>query len=275
MLAFDAGKIIRAIAALRMMEAAVTHFEETEDSKKSDCLTRDSARITLERLNEVSEAISGLPTKTTALAIQEMQERLSPRKIEFSYQDAADWIQTIAVTLRRELNLAKTFSINSAEEAYFDVDLSTFGPNFSVAFPSCAYELDEAGKCLALSRSTAAVFHLMRAMEVALAAARACLGIPEPTKDWERNWGKVLDNIKTEMNARNSVNPKRWANPDDKDLFASAYVSLDAVRIAWCNTTMHVESKYTPDEAEHIFVAVRGLMKTLSSRMNESGHPKA
>ena len=38
---------------------------------------------------------------------------------------------------------------------------------------------------------------------------------------------------------------------------------------------MHVESKYTDDEAEHILMAVRGFMKKLASRCDEEGNPKA
>ena len=37
-------------------------------------------------------------------------------------------------------------------------------------FPSAAFDIDEAGKCLAIGRSTAAVFHLMRALETAIRA---------------------------------------------------------------------------------------------------------
>jgi hypothetical protein len=38
---------------------------------------------------------------------------------------------------------------------------------------------------------------------------------------------------------------------------------------------MHIEKKYTDDEAEHIFVAVKGFMKKLASRCDEMGEPKA
>lgn len=38
---------------------------------------------------------------------------------------------------------------------------------------------------------------------------------------------------------------------------------------------MHVEKKYTDDEAEHIFSAVKGFMKGLASRMDEDGFPLA
>jgi hypothetical protein len=56
-----------------------------------------------------------------------------------------------------------------------------------------------------------------------------------------------------------------------KDLHAS----LDAVKNPWRNSTMHVEKKYTDDEAQHIFAAVKGFMKKLAARMDENGEPKA
>lgn len=61
----------------------------------------------------------------------------------------------------------------------------------------------------------------------------------------------------------------------DREFFEGIYASLDAVRTAWRNPTMHIENKYTDDEAEHIFVAIKGFMKKLASRMDEGGLPVA
>ena len=58
-------------------------------------------------------------------------------------------------------------------------------------------------------------------------------------------------------------------------VFEALYVSLDAVKNPWRNATMHVENKYTDEEAEHIFFAVKGFMKRLTSRMDENGLPLA
>jgi hypothetical protein len=111
-------------------------------------------------------------------------------------------------------------------------------------------------------------------MEVGIHAVRACLNISPPANEWERNWGRTLSSIGQEMVTRSSSSPRRW-NADDKEFFESAYASLDAVRVAWRNTTMHVQNKYTVDEAEHIFGAVRGFMKKLTARMDEAGQPLA
>jgi hypothetical protein len=115
----------------------------------------------------------------------------------------------------------------------------------------------------------------MRAMEIGIRAVAACIGIPDPTKAAERNWGKVLENIKKEVERRSTTKPTAAWNGGDRAFFEDVYVSLDAVRVAWRNTTMHVETKYTDDEAEHIFVAVKGFMKKLARRMDEDGEPKA
>lgn len=56
---------------------------------------------------------------------------------------------------------------------------------------------------------------------------------------------------------------------------SAIYASLDAVKNPWRNDTMHPAAKYTDDEAEHIFVAVKGFMMKLASRCDESGDPKA
>jgi hypothetical protein len=50
---------------------------------------------------------------------------------------------------------------------------------------------------------------------------------------------------------------------------------LDAVKNPWRNATMHVEKKYTPEEALHIHSSVRGFMMRLADRMDENGIPIA
>lgn len=41
------------------------------------------------------------------------------------------------------------------------------------------------------------------------------------------------------------------------------------------NATMHLDQKYTNEEATHIFDLVGGLMKRIASRCDEIGEPKA
>ncbi len=181
----------------------------------------------------------------------------------------------ICNTIQIEMHAKKYFSINPEEVRLYDPPNPLFGTDFQTKFPSASFELDEAGKCLALARYTAAVFHMMRIMEIGIRAVGRCLNIPDPVKDAERNWGAVLRKIKDEIDRRTAAKPQTWLHNDDKNFFSEIYVSLDAVRVAWRNTTMHVENKYTGEEAEHIFVSVRGFMKKLAMRFDEAGQPQA
>ena len=142
----------------------------------------------------------------------------------------------------------------------------------TAAFPGATSDMEEAVRCFALGRYTASVFHLMRVMEIGVQATRRCLSIAEPSKSGERNWGAILKNIKSEMDRRRGGG---WANTDDSTFFDQVYVSLDAVKNAWRNATMHVESKYTEEEAEHVLGAARIFMKKLADRMDEQGLPCA
>jgi hypothetical protein len=86
---------------------------------------------------------------------------------------------------------------------YYEQDPSLFGQDVSAKFPSASYEIAEAGKCLALDRSTASAFHAIRCLEAGIRAISRCLGIPDPTRGAERSWAKVLRAIKEE-------NDRRW-----------------------------------------------------------------
>ena len=43
----------------------------------------------------------------------------------------------------------------------------------------------------------------------------------------------------------------------------------------WRNAIMHLDQKYTLEEARHIFEIVGGFMRKLASRMDENGLPLA
>jgi hypothetical protein len=148
-----------------------------------------------------------------------------------------------------------------------------FGSETAEKFPSIAYDIEEAGKCLALDRSTASAFHAIRCLEAGLRAISRCLGIPDPTKGSDRSWANLLRAIKAEMD-------KRWPNSShrmtgDGRYFEEAYGALSGIQNPWRNATMHLDQKYTTEEAQHVLDMVGGFMRKLASRCDEMGEPKA
>jgi hypothetical protein len=180
-------------------------------------------------------------------------------------------LKEIDSRLKDELEDITILALDRKERDFFEPQEPLFGRDFETKFPSALFEIDEAAKCMALARHTAAVCHLMRCLEIGIKAVANSLNIPNPTGA-NRNWNTILGTIKTAMDAKTKAST--WQS-DDRAIFESARASLDATRVAWRNTTMHVENKYTADEAEHIYVAIRGFMRTLASRMDENGQPPA
>src|SRR5207248_1329193 len=112
-------------------------------------------------------------------------------------------------------------------------------------FASATYDIYEAGKCLALGRHVAGVFHLMRVLELGIGATRMCLHIPDPMKAAQRNWGAVLRKFDEEIKRRDRTQPPSWNHPQDRLFFPEVWASLDAVKNVWRNPTIHVGTKYT------------------------------
>ena len=87
-------------------------------------------------------------------------------------------------------------------EFYFQVDRQNvklyqrkelFGPEVDVKLgASAAEDIESAGSCLALGQSTAAMFHLMRVMEISVQKFGDKVGVALAS---EKNWQNILDEI--------------------------------------------------------------------------------
>jgi hypothetical protein len=138
------------------------------------------------------------------------------------------------------------------------------------------FEIAEAGKCLALSRSTACVFHLMRSVEVVLEAIAICLQLPPPRNKYDKTWGAVLGRYQDELDGREDLLwPRQWNSMKDKKVFGEIHASLLVIKDNWRDPTMHLESTYDENGALHLWALVKGFMQKVASRLDEDGQPLA
>jgi hypothetical protein len=146
-------------------------------------------------------------------------------------------------------------------------NLQLFGQRVGDAFPSAAIDIEEAGKCLALGRSTAAVFHLMRVLESGLRALGASLG--DPTLDANANptWDRILKRGDIELLKSADKRSREWQAKGE--FFTDAIANLRAVKTAWRNPTMHVIGVYDPEKALDVFNTVGALMRHLATELHE------
>lgn len=165
--------------------------------------------------------------------------------IEVSAASRFGWLLTnVSTTMTDELQSVKFFKVKPLMESFLEEDISAFGERISDVFPNSAEDIVEAGKCLALGRSTASVFHLMRAME--LAVQRISLRLDFPAS--EKEWGKLLSYISKAIESL----PKG----EERDAWSEALSNLYHVKQAWRNKTMHPKRTYTEAEANSVYNAV-------------------
>src|SRR5262245_35328785 len=99
-----------------------------------------------------------------------------------------------------------------------------------------------------------------------------CLSVPDPTTGADRTWGRVLGSIKQAVD-------KRWPNSRDRltgdgNTFSTLHGSLAAIQNPYRDASMHLEQRYSEEEATHIFEMAKGLMTKIAERMDENGDPK-
>lgn len=129
-----------------------------------------------------------------------------------------------------------------------------FGAAVEAKFPEMSEDISEAGKCLSLNRATAAVFHLMRSMEIAVQRFGDTLGVALAT---EKNWQNILDEINKAIKALDQKSAQTRA-------FAEASAHLYNVKLCWRNAVMHPKQTYTDDEARSLFDAARVFIRDLA-----------
>ena len=185
-------------------------------------------------------------------------------------------IQSMVEDLRSrtfdELDNGYFLHLTNEESKLFEPAIPHFGIDVQTKFPSATYDIEEAGKCAALGRSTASAFHSIRCLEAAIRAICRCLGIPDPTKGSDRTWSAILHKVTEEMDKRW---PKSGRLSGDGEFFEKVVGALAALQNPYRNATMHLDEKYTEAEAKHILGMVGGLMRIVASRMDEQGLPLA
>ena len=134
--------------------------------------------------------------------------------------------------------------------------------------PQLIDDISEAGKCLATDRLTGCVFHLMRIVETAVLELYWLTGLPA---DEKAHFGSVVSKLE-----------KLTQKTEFKDLpaFTKPHIGflrdilpfLHSVKDAWRNRVSHVDGRilptegYKPEDVLEIYMATRGLMKTMAAK---------
>jgi hypothetical protein len=187
-----------------------------------------------------------------------------------SLSDGNNHIGTVARDLEElrlrifdQLDSRLFYFVNPSLSRYY-TEGSLFGPEVDDAFPSAAPEIAEAGKCRALGRHSATVFHLMRALEVGIRCLGKEFGVPTENA----SWGNILDSIGKKVRAMDSVSHgSDWK--EAQQFYSEAVAHFYVLKDAWRNYAMHLHERYDEERATEIYNSVRAFMRGLSKKLKE------
>lgn len=167
-----------------------------------------------------------------------------------------------------------------------------FGQKVFDSFPSARPEIKEAGNCYAHGLNTACVFHLMRAVEIAVKAMHWTLtrrkklvyekfkaGVKQPlSKPIELcDWGQLISGLNLLL-TKLAVGKSGSVLRQQKHAFYSDVIrNFEHFKDAWRNTISHgheigMESKrllFMDEEAQNIMTDTERFLKKLAERVKE------
>ena len=231
-------------------------------------LDEEAKQKALERLADVVKQFRGIGLSISADTAKELAEELKGDS-RHSFQWLHDEVRSIERIAEKELR-GKFFLYIPPERLRLWPDIKgtcLFGREVIDKFPSAGYDIMCSGLAFGTALSTASVFHLMRVLEIGLSA----LGNVFDVDLKHTNWEPALKEIEKKIADMRS-DPKWKVLPDCKEqqeYYSQAASYFRTVKDAWRNYTMHRRAKYTEEEAEQIFNAVKGFMQKLAERLSE------
>ncbi len=225
---------------------------------------------------EMVSLIDDLEVQLDLLGLRMSAKSLSVVKgfLTSETQDLKGVVNALAILQGRfkdELDTVLFLSLNSAEQELFDPPTPPWGAKVAANFPSLTDEISEAAKCLAVGRYTASAFHTLRSLEAGILAIARSMGLPDPIRGRDRNWGVMLKSIKDAIDTKWNAAGKMSG---DGQTFDELYAALAGMQNPWRNATMHLENSFTKEQAQHVFDVARGFMQRVADRMDENGAPK-
>lgn len=173
---------------------------------------------------------------------------------EHKVRGLSEEIHLFIAQFGNELDGRALYTMGPKYAQLFDPLEPLFGPGVEDAFPDAAYDIAEAGKCMAMARWTAAVFHSMRATELAATTLAVKLGATVRNKyDEPLPLGIIVSNLHGKIEEM-----KPGAKKDD---WLKVHALLHSCNRAYRTKTAHPAAKYTEEEADTAFYATRSFLR--------------
>jgi hypothetical protein len=255
MLRFNADRYIS-------ISGLLTRIEQIAKRQTGDLSEADKEKVVKDLQQIIIECVSMGCLELSLMLAEEICEALNKPKNVTSHLELSDAMGTLRNRIRDELKLLYIIVIDGKHVKLF-LNLQPFGEDVATAFPASVKDVEEAAKCLAMERSTATVYHLMRVMEDGLKALAKMLSIP-----YAPSWESYIKQISDQIQQKHRRKGVKWKK--DEPFFKEILGTIESVKISWRNPTMHIVRNYDLEEAEQVFAAVRLFMQRLAKKLKRN-----
>lgn len=163
--------------------------------------------------------------------------------------------------IQKELEDCAFYSLTKGEAKCIGRGANLFGEQVVLRLPRARYDLGEAARCMGFGCHTAAIFHMMRAMEHGVSAAVSALGAnPYNRHDKFIGWAAAITKIRNKAQDLPDKERKQWLCIADM---------IYTAKECWRNDTMHIVATYSQAEATETYEAVRVFMRHLAAQLPE------
>jgi hypothetical protein len=263
MLRHLAGNWLAATGTLEQLRWKLLFSPEHQIAAREFVKTRDAS------LEWIKDEIDGLPF---SVSLQRQFQRVTDclRNVDCSSQiDVATTVaqlDELKLNIQSELEAQLFFVVPANRKLWFsEGDTALFGNAVADIFPDSTPEIAEAGRCLALARWTACVFHLMRALELALHKWAIELGVSQFSAIELEHWKNILDAADKKIK---QLEQQSKSHSKDAELkyYGETIGHFRSIKDAWRNHVAHARERYDEGRAISIMAHTREFMILLASR---------
>jgi len=177
----------------------------------------------------------------------------------YSHKTYGEQCRAMLGLFESELKDRQFMFLEPGRSRYFTNPLREFGDDAARKLPDCRFDMIEAGKCFALERPTACVFHLYRVVEGALRTLAVAVGVNPKTPTKSKLWQPLADEIRAAVSASK---PSTQAESRIKTARLLALDRFENVRDTR-NASAHPDDQYTDEEARETFTHIVAFIKQL------------
>lgn len=247
---------------LAQMRATLIALSSQEEGYGGESVSH-ARHILLEPMKHMREETADLPLSSVVRGMMERAFSDIENEDGITIDVAASQIQMITNAILEDLLDAWFLMIPSNRREFYLQTRPPFGQAVEQAFPDAIEDIAAASRCLAYDEWTAAVFHMMRATEVALRQLARRLRIRGVVV---KEWSRLLQDIEKAVAAKRQQ--RRTAKRDRAvQYYSEAQASIGGFKDAWRNHVMHRrDAKYDERDAMRIWEHVKALMEQLAEK---------